>query len=248
MVLFKNWNDELKAGASLDTKCPTEPIPADIALDDWEKPGKQRQGFMHCFCLRIHNKDGNVGAAMPEFLEADPTTPENYCEEWLWVFENNMYLTIITGALVGLLNTICVKIFEFIVVLEKLPTSMDIIKAQFSRIVMVQFLNIGALLLFADFTMGYSKAEMNGLIILTGNYKDFDTNWYYDIGAKISMAMISNSIVPFIGKLFEPIIVAILRWFLDRCCNKHLLKRNNIKEAFKKWKARKKEEERKKRE
>lgn len=40
MVLFKNFNDELKAGASLDTKCPKEPIPADIALDDWEKPGK----------------------------------------------------------------------------------------------------------------------------------------------------------------------------------------------------------------
>ena len=152
-----------------------------------------------------------------------------------------MYLTIISGALVGILNSICVALFEHIVILEKLPTMMDEIKAQFSRIVMVQFLNIGCLLLFADFSIGYSQEEMGGLIILVGNYKDFDTNWYYDIGAKISMAMISNSIAPFFSKLFEPIIVPILRC-LDRCFEKHLLRRNNIKEKYKKWLARKKEE------
>lgn len=247
MVLFKNLNDELKAGASLDTKCPKEPIPADIALDDWEKPGKQRQGFMHCFCLRIYNEEDSVDSAMTLFQAQDPNVEKNFCEDWLWVFENNMYLTIISGALVGILNSICVALFEHIVILEKLPTMMDEIKAQFSRIVMVQFLNIGCLLLFADFSIGYSQEEMGGLIILVGNYKDFDTNWYYDIGAKISMAMISNSIAPFFSKLFEPIIVPLLRC-LDRCFEKHLLRRNNIKEKYKKWLARKKEEERVERE
>jgi hypothetical protein len=40
-----------------------------------------------------------------------------------------MYLTIISGAMVGALNGICVALFEHIVILEKLPTMMDEIKA-----------------------------------------------------------------------------------------------------------------------
>jgi hypothetical protein len=39
--------------------------------------------------------------------------------------------------------------------------------------------------------------------------------------------MVTNSISPFFGKLFEPIITALIRW-LDRGCLKHLLKVNNI--------------------
>lgn len=84
---------------------------------------------MHCFCLRIYNEDGNVDAAMEQFLEYDPNTEKNFCEDWLWVFQNNMYLTILSGAMVGALNGICVALFEHIVMLEKLPTMMDEIKA-----------------------------------------------------------------------------------------------------------------------
>ena len=42
MVRFKDYNDEIKAGASLDVKCPAEPVEAETALSDWDKPGKQR--------------------------------------------------------------------------------------------------------------------------------------------------------------------------------------------------------------
>jgi len=35
MVRFKDWNDELKAGAALDTNCPAEPFSVDIAFEDF---------------------------------------------------------------------------------------------------------------------------------------------------------------------------------------------------------------------
>ena len=70
--------------------------------------------------------------------------------------------------------------------------------------------------------------------MLKGNHKDFDTAWYYDVGAKITMAMVSNSIAPYFSKLFEPILVPILRWVLDRNFKKHLRKRTNIEESMKK--------------
>jgi len=61
-----------------------------------------------------------------------------------------------------------------------------------------------------------------------GKHQDFDTGWYYDIGAKITMAMISNSIAPVIGPTVEPLVKKLLRHILDRCFKKHLLKLNNL--------------------
>jgi len=48
-----------------------------------------------------------------------------------------MYLVIITGAMIGLLNTICVAIFEFIVIFEKCLTIETETKAQFNRMVTI---------------------------------------------------------------------------------------------------------------
>jgi hypothetical protein len=39
MVIFKDWNDSIKAELSTK-KCPKDPVPADLALEDWIKPGK----------------------------------------------------------------------------------------------------------------------------------------------------------------------------------------------------------------
>ena len=62
-----------------------------------------------------------------------------------------------------------------------------------------------------------------------GKYRDFDTPWFYDVGAKITVAMISNTVAPHFAKLFEPLIHRLLlRWWCDRCCKKHLRKRSNI--------------------
>lgn len=111
-------------------------------------------------------------------------------------------------------------------------------------------MNIALVLLFADFSLG--KVSEGGISILMGKHRDFDTAWYYDVGAKITMAMVSNSIAPYASKLFEPILVPILRFALDRCFKKHLRKKTNIEEEMKKahlqYEADLKEERRKKRE
>ena len=103
--------------------------------------------------------------------------------------------------MIGLLNAICVAIFEQVPVLfEGCLTYQEQTMAQFERIVIVQYLNIAAVLLFADFSLGTVTA--GGVPILAGRYRDFDTIWYFKVGAKISFAMITNSIAPFFGELF----------------------------------------------
>lgn len=71
-----------------------------------------------------------------------------------------------------------------------------------------------------------------GVPFLVGKYRDFDTKWYFDVGAKITLAMISNSIIgPFASKAFQPFMIIFLnRWFLDRCKKRHLRKLHNVLE------------------
>lgn len=38
MIIFSNWEAELKAGAGTETKCPDKPVDAEIAYFDWDKP------------------------------------------------------------------------------------------------------------------------------------------------------------------------------------------------------------------
>lgn len=110
-------------------------------------------------------------------------------------------MILITGIMIAAINGICVFLFEVIpVFFEKCLTYADETLAQFNRIFVIQFLNIGCLLLFVDFGTGYSKEEI-GVPFLVGKHRDFDTAWYYDVGAKITVAMISNSLVgPFSSK------------------------------------------------
>jgi len=89
-------------------------------------------------------------------------------------------------------------------------------------------MNLGCLFLFSDFTYGRQRTP-GSLSILAGNYRDFDTDWFYDIGAKVTMAMISNSIAPHMKIIAEPFVQRLaLRWFLDRCFKKHLRKKANM--------------------
>jgi hypothetical protein len=89
-------------------------------------------------------------------------------------------------------------------------------------------LNIACILLFADFNLGFANNSL-GIPILIGKYRDFDKNWYYDDGAKITMAMVSNSIAPWASKLADPLVASILR-YLDRGFKKHLKKKTNLRE------------------
>jgi hypothetical protein len=82
-------------------------------------------------------------------------------------------------------------------------------------------------MLFSDFTLGFERKK-GSLPILVGKYQDFDTLWYYDIGAKITMAMISNSIAPMVAPGVEPLVKKLLRHILDRCFKKHLKKISNL--------------------
>jgi len=58
------------------------------------------------------DKQSSITSTEPLFLELDKTLKANPCEEWLFAYEYNFYLVIISGAMIGILNAICVAFFE----------------------------------------------------------------------------------------------------------------------------------------
>ena len=132
-------------------------------------------------------------------------------------------IIIFTGIMISVINGVCVWLFEVMAPIEKCLTIPTETKAIFNKIVIVQFLNIACILLFADFHVG-EQTDDKVIELLKGNFTDFDTMWYYLDGSKIQLAMISNCVAPFIGKLIEPIIVMTERYCCDRNKNRHLLK------------------------
>lgn len=59
--------------------------------------------------------------------------------------------------MIGAINGICVALFEIIGPIEKQLLVMGEHKTIFYKIGMIQFLNIGALMLFSDFTTGFDR-------------------------------------------------------------------------------------------
>jgi len=79
------------------------------------------------------------------------------CQEWSSLRTDSQLMILITGIMIGAINGICVFLFETIpTVFEKCLTYAEETLAQFNRIFVIQFLNIGCLLLFADFGTGYT--------------------------------------------------------------------------------------------
>ena len=102
------------------------------------KPPKQRQGFTHCYCLEVYNTEGSIDSTKAKFLKLDPGLEATPCEEWLWVYQNAMYLTIIAGAMISVINAVCVTMFQMIPPLfEKCLTYREEIYLQFERICVV---------------------------------------------------------------------------------------------------------------
>jgi len=58
-----------------------------------------------------------VAPAFPLFKKVDAGLKVNPCEEWKFSYDFAFYLTIISGAMIGILNAICVALFEQIPIL-----------------------------------------------------------------------------------------------------------------------------------
>jgi len=111
-------------------------------------------------------------------------------------------------------------IFEKMAIIEKKHTVNEETTGQFIKILMMQFMNIALVVLIVNMKLPFGKSW--GLPIFNGDYVDFDSGWYENVGKTICLTMVINIFSPHASKLVWPLIV-LLKRCLDRGCSRKLL-------------------------
>ena len=177
---------------------------------------------MHCYCLEQF-KLNPTGILDITFTDIKPNDNNNYCGEWIINYTSQQALIIATSLIVVVINVVVCFIFEAISRLEKHHTQNDETIGQFQKITIMQFVNIGIIILLVNFNLDIlariSKDKMIfGFIpILNGEYNDFSIQWYWNVGATLCVTLTFNIFSPHASKLMLPILSCFLRCW-DRGC------------------------------
>lgn len=131
MVRFQNYSTELTAAAP-NVNCANRTIAVESAWADFERVANLRNSDMHCYCDKVLKENGTVDGTYELFKAFNSTIPkdESPCFEWKFAYDNYFYLVIISGAMIGAINGVCVFIFEVIVIFEGCLTYMEMTLAQ----------------------------------------------------------------------------------------------------------------------
>lgn len=111
-------------------------------------------------------------------------------------------------------------IFEKMAIVEKKHTVNEETTGQFIKILIMQFMNIALVVLIVN--MNLSIGFLSFLPIFNGEYLDFNSGWYENVGKTICLTMVINIFSPHISKLALPLI-QLLKRCLDRGCSLSLL-------------------------
>jgi len=100
----------------------------------------------------------------------------------------------------------------------------------------LQYFNIAVVGLLLSFNLkspgSQSVFETSGLFpILDGEYRDFSTKWYRNIGASLCFTLLVNAFSPQISKLFVTLI-PLLKRCLDRGCKLNTIAHDKEGEGY----------------
>ena len=100
----------------------------------------------------------------------------------------------------------------------------------FIKITFLQYFNIAVVGLLismnANVTALETISESAYFPILNGNYSDFSTRWYRNIGASLCFTLFINTVSPQVSKLGKPNLL-LLKRCLDRGCKCSIKKGEN---------------------
>lgn len=94
---------------------------------------------------------------------------------------------------------------------------------QFTKLTILQFINIGVIVLIINFDFtgtnedGTKKLFLGFLPFFNGSYKDFNSEWFSQIGKTLTLTLLINIFTPHISKITMPFLKLFKRCS-DRNC------------------------------
>ena len=145
---------------------------------------------MYCYCVNQYRSKG--------FDITDITFPngEKYCGDWLNEFIINTLITWGMVMVISFVNVALKTAMRIISAYEKRHDKTDVVKSNTLKMFIVQFINTGIIILIVN-------AQISGtpgwLPVFNGEYDDFTTAWYKQIGVSIILTMMIGIISPHIA-------------------------------------------------
>ena len=111
--------------------------------------------------------------------------------------------------IVVILNFIACMIFQILGPFGKFYSISQETTSIFFKITLLQYCNIIVVLLFISF---HVQNSFNSINILSGNYSDFNADWFKNIGGTLCLTVFLNIITPHISKILIPIVHLLMQW------------------------------------
>lgn len=133
--------------------------------------------------------------------------------------------------IIVIINTLMQVIFKKLALFEVYDSMTEQFASEVNKIFVAQYINTGLVILLIN--MKVTNSGIVGTFIndrLGGEYTDFSSEWYSEIGTTICMTMFINVISVPIGILVAVLIKKVLRW-CDRGCSSVYTKTKKKKQS-----------------
>lgn len=186
-----------------NTICPSTSVSKSDAYYDQLKDKSERTGLMHCYCVQEYKHKGF------DITKITFDNGKHYCRSWLWDYSINTLIVWCMVVVISMINVMLKVALRIISGYEKRHDKTDLVISNTYKMFIVQFINTGILILIVN-------AQISGvpgwLPILNGDYDDFSTGWYKQVGVAIIFTMMIGIISPHIANgMFH------LKFFCKRC-------------------------------
>ena len=165
----------------------------DMALKDYLNPKGERNGFMFCYCLQQYN---DMGTSVKDIVFTDGGT---YCSSWYNDYMSTLALVYILAFTMQIINVIVKTILRLASKLEKRVNKADEVISNIFKMSLTQIINTAILLLVVNMKVSFLPSWFP---VFAGDYNDFTTGWYADVGATIMIMMLFSIVTPHIANFF----------------------------------------------
>ncbi|OWZ24203.1 TRNA (guanineN(7))methyltransferase [Phytophthora megakarya] len=142
------------------------------------------------------------------FYNPETGEDEMLCRSWATTFVTTKILSIASVLLVVVANLILARVLNGLVAVEKHHTESSLVVSRVTKVFLAQFCNTALLMLVINANANYFSSSptvpevgtttggfsLGALQILNGDYSDFSSEWYNDVGVALMLTMIINSL------------------------------------------------------
>lgn len=171
-TLYEDYN--------LNLDCSTITATTDNLISEYQDKSlvTKEKTYTYCFCYNYFYDNGY--SSTNDFTILTDVYP---CKDWLSAYIKMTALNILTIILVPLINNIIFLVLRAITNFERNKTLSNDMLSNFFKIFIMQTINTGIVILLVNIKNASVKRNIPDFPILTGNYDDFNPNWFFYVGS-----------------------------------------------------------------